>query len=114
MALNLRLSLTISGLLNDIPRSSNLAFIASSLSNISFGTFSGPAAWRRPMRASLRRWTAKIKCLEMTYRKFKADYLFTGFELAAPDAVLIAAGDGTVQAIVSAAEAGEDVETHRG
>jgi cytosine/adenosine deaminase-related metal-dependent hydrolase len=50
----------------------------------------------------------------MTYRKFKADYLFTGFELAAPDAVLITAGDGIVEAIVPAAEAGEDVETLRG
>jgi aminodeoxyfutalosine deaminase len=66
------------------------------------------------MKTSLRRWTAKIKCLEMTYRKFKADYLFTGFELAAPDAVLITAGDGIVEAIVPAAEAGEDVETLRG
>jgi aminodeoxyfutalosine deaminase len=50
----------------------------------------------------------------MTYRKFKADYLFTGFELAAPDAVLITAGDGIVEAIVPAAEAGEDVETLHG
>jgi aminodeoxyfutalosine deaminase len=50
----------------------------------------------------------------MTYRKFKADYLFTGFELAAPDAVLIIAGDGIVEAIVPAAEAGEDVETLHG
>jgi aminodeoxyfutalosine deaminase len=66
------------------------------------------------MKTSLRRWTAKIKCLEMTYRKFKADYLFTGFELAAPDAVLITAADGIVEAIVPAAEAGEDVETVHG
>jgi cytosine/adenosine deaminase-related metal-dependent hydrolase len=50
----------------------------------------------------------------MTYRKFKADYLFTGFELAAPDAVLITAGDGIVEGIVPAAEAGEDVETFHG
>jgi aminodeoxyfutalosine deaminase len=50
----------------------------------------------------------------MTYRKFKADYLFTGFELAAPDSVLITAGDGIVEAIVPAAEAGEDVETLQG
>jgi cytosine/adenosine deaminase-related metal-dependent hydrolase len=50
----------------------------------------------------------------MTYRKFKADYLFTGFELAAPDTVLITGGDGIVEAIVPAAEAGEDVETLHG
>lgn len=50
----------------------------------------------------------------MTYRKFKADYLFTGRELAAADSVLITSGDGTVQSIVPAAEAGEGVELYSG
>jgi aminodeoxyfutalosine deaminase len=50
----------------------------------------------------------------MTYRKFKADYLFSGFELAAPDSVLITGSDGIVEAIVPAADAGEDVETLQG
>jgi cytosine/adenosine deaminase-related metal-dependent hydrolase len=50
----------------------------------------------------------------MTYRKFKADYLFTGHELADSDSVLITSGDGTVQSIIPAAEAGEGVEVHRG
>ncbi len=50
----------------------------------------------------------------MTYRKFKADYLFTGFELAAPDSVLIIGSNGIMEAIVPAAEAGEDVETLHG
>jgi cytosine/adenosine deaminase-related metal-dependent hydrolase len=50
----------------------------------------------------------------MTYRKFKADYLFTGREMAAEGSVLVTAADGTVVAILPAAEAGEDVETYRG
>jgi aminodeoxyfutalosine deaminase len=50
----------------------------------------------------------------MTYRKFKADYLFTGRELAAADSVLITLHDGTVQSIVPAAEAGEGVEVYHG
>ena len=50
----------------------------------------------------------------MAYRKFKADYLFTGHELADSDSVLITSGDGTVQSIIPAAEAGEGVEIHRG
>jgi aminodeoxyfutalosine deaminase len=50
----------------------------------------------------------------MTYRKFKADYLFTGHGLADSDSVLITSGDGTVQSIIPAAEAGEGVEVHRG
>ena len=45
----------------------------------------------------------------MTYRKFKADYLFTGKEMAEPDSVLITTAEGIVQAIVPAAEAGPDV-----
>jgi cytosine/adenosine deaminase-related metal-dependent hydrolase len=50
----------------------------------------------------------------MTYRKFKADYLFTGRGLAAPDSVLVTAGDGTVQSIVPADEAGEGVAVFSG
>jgi cytosine/adenosine deaminase-related metal-dependent hydrolase len=46
----------------------------------------------------------------MTYRKFKADYLFTGQEMANGDAVLITSGDGTVQTIIPASEAGGDIE----
>ena len=36
----------------------------------------------------------------MTYRKFKADYLFMGEKMAAPDSVLITSADGTVQDVV--------------
>lgn len=50
----------------------------------------------------------------MTYRKFKADYLFTGEGLAARGSVLITADDGTVQAVVPAAAAGEDTAYHSG
>ena len=45
----------------------------------------------------------------MTYRKFKADYLFTGKELADPDSVLITTTDGVVQDIVPTAAAGPDI-----
>jgi cytosine/adenosine deaminase-related metal-dependent hydrolase len=50
----------------------------------------------------------------MTYRKFKADYLFTGHGLAGQDSVLVTASDGTVQSVVPLAEAGEGVEEYRG
>ena len=45
----------------------------------------------------------------MTYRKFKGDYLFLGDRLAESDSVLITTDDGTVQDVVPAAAAGEDV-----
>ena len=50
----------------------------------------------------------------MTYRKFKADYLFTGREMAEKDAVLVTTGEGIVQAILPSAEAGEGIEYLRG
>lgn len=50
----------------------------------------------------------------MTYRKFKADYLFIGEGFAEPGSVLITTTDGTVQAIVPAGEAGGDVAFHPG
>ncbi len=56
----------------------------------------------------------KIKRLGMTYRKFKADYLFTGEKLAEPDSVLITTTDGSVQDILPAAEAGEDIDYYPG
>jgi len=56
----------------------------------------------------------KIQYQEMTYRKFKADYLFNGREMAGKDSVLITSADGTVQSVVPVAEAGEGVEVYRG
>jgi cytosine/adenosine deaminase-related metal-dependent hydrolase len=50
----------------------------------------------------------------MTYRKFKADYLFMGEKMAAPDSVLITSADGTVQDVVPAAAAGEGIVYHPG
>jgi cytosine/adenosine deaminase-related metal-dependent hydrolase len=50
----------------------------------------------------------------MTYRKFKADYLFLGERMAGPDTVLITTEEGEVQAVVSTGEAGEGVEVFRG
>jgi cytosine/adenosine deaminase-related metal-dependent hydrolase len=50
----------------------------------------------------------------MTYRKFKADYLFLGDRMASPDSVLITTGEGIVQEIVPGSEAGEDAEVYSG
>lgn len=50
----------------------------------------------------------------MTYRKFKADDLFVGGRMADADSVLVTADDGTVQAVIPAAVAGEDVVYHPG
>jgi cytosine/adenosine deaminase-related metal-dependent hydrolase len=46
----------------------------------------------------------------MTYRKFQADHLFTGHEIMDGNAVLVTTEAGVVQAIIPAAEAGEDIE----
>ncbi len=46
----------------------------------------------------------------MTYRKFQPTQLFTGTELLGPDAVLITDEQGKVEDIVSAKEAGEDIQ----
>ena len=40
--------------------------------------------------------------------------MFTGLEMAGKDTVLITTDDGTVQSVVPAAEAGEDVEVYSG
>jgi cytosine/adenosine deaminase-related metal-dependent hydrolase len=45
----------------------------------------------------------------MTYRKFKADYLFTGHEMLDKNHVLITDARGTVTDLVTADEAGDDV-----
>ena len=50
----------------------------------------------------------------MTYRKFKADYLFTGHHMIEAPSVLVTTGEGRIEAIVSPLEAGEDVEVFRG
>jgi cytosine/adenosine deaminase-related metal-dependent hydrolase len=50
----------------------------------------------------------------MTYRKFKADYLFTGREMAGENAVLVTEEDGTIHTILPLSEAGEGVEVLKG
>jgi cytosine/adenosine deaminase-related metal-dependent hydrolase len=50
----------------------------------------------------------------MTYRKFRADLLFTGQEMADSGSVLVTADDGTVQGVIPAAEAGDGVEYYPG
>ncbi|HZE83090.1 MAG TPA: amidohydrolase family protein [Puia sp.] len=50
----------------------------------------------------------------MAYRKFRADRLFTGHEMAGEDIVLVTNEDGRVQAVLPAGEAGDEVEQLRG
>lgn len=50
----------------------------------------------------------------MTYRKFRADYLFMGEGFAASDSVLIVTNDGMVQDVVPATAAGDGVVVHQG
>ncbi len=50
----------------------------------------------------------------MKYRKFNADYLFTGQDLLDKNHVLIAENDGTIVNIINADEAGEDFEKFNG
>src|SRR5579863_3419096 len=109
MALNRRLSVTISGLLRATPRSSNRALIASNLSSmVVFLLLAGRAF------GAARGRKGKIKRFGMFFRKFKADYLFLGDRMAEPNSVLITTAEGRVQSIVPEVEAGEGVEQHRG
>lgn len=50
----------------------------------------------------------------MAYRKFKADQLFSGKELMNNQQVLICTEDGSIEDIVSASEAGDDIEHFNG
>ena len=49
----------------------------------------------------------------MSFRKFKADYLFTGYEMR-EGVILITDEQGIIQDIVSGKEAGEDIEIFKG
>ncbi len=50
----------------------------------------------------------------MAYLKFKADQLFDGHHLRGADMVLITTDDGTIDGLVPAAEAGDDIQTFTG
>jgi cytosine/adenosine deaminase-related metal-dependent hydrolase len=50
----------------------------------------------------------------MGYRKFRADQLFDGYHLLGNQSVLIMTDKGDTEAIVSLAEAGDDIETYSG
>lgn len=50
----------------------------------------------------------------MAYRKFKADYLFTGHELLNQDHVLITEMDGRIVSVTPATEAGSDIQEFKG
>ena len=50
----------------------------------------------------------------MTYRKFKADYLWLGERMAGQGSVLITTPEGTVRDVITEAEAGEGVEAFDG
>jgi len=48
------------------------------------------------------------------YRKFRADQIFTGHEMLQENLVLVTDTDGVVIELIAAADAGDDIETHRG
>lgn len=50
----------------------------------------------------------------MNYRKFQADKIFTGYEFLSSDHVLITDDNGRILEITASADAGEDIERHRG
>ena len=50
----------------------------------------------------------------MSYRKLKADHLFTGTDMLSGDEVLITNDDGEIIAIVSKKDVGDDVEIFNG
>src|SRR3982750_856528 len=50
----------------------------------------------------------------MRYRKFKADFIFTGYELLTGDKVLITDEKGNIVNIVDEKEAGDEIESFKG
>ena len=50
----------------------------------------------------------------MSYRKFKADHLFTGTEMLGRDKVIVTKNDGEIEEIIDEHLAGEEVETFKG
>ena len=52
--------------------------------------------------------------VQMAYRKFKADNLFTGNEMLDESAVLISSLDGKIQTIIPSEEAGDNIEILNG
>lgn len=50
----------------------------------------------------------------MNYSKVKADYLFNGHQFEHGDPVLVLNADGTIEAIISADDAGDDVQYFKG
>ena len=50
----------------------------------------------------------------MAYKKFQSEQLFTGYELLGNDRVLITDQEGTIEDIVSAADAGDDIQNVHG
>src|SRR5690349_18084180 len=50
----------------------------------------------------------------MSYRKFKADHLFTGYQLLGNDYILITNEEGRVEAIEPIDSAGDDIYTVKG
>ncbi|MDB5224277.1 MAG: amidohydrolase family protein [Chitinophagaceae bacterium] len=50
----------------------------------------------------------------MSYRKFKADHLFTGTELPGNNKVLVIKSNGEIEGIINENEAGEDIESFKG
>ena len=50
----------------------------------------------------------------MSFRKFKADYLFDGFGMQAAGTVLICKQNGTIEALTDESQAGEDIEKFNG
>lgn len=50
----------------------------------------------------------------MSYRKFRADYLFDGYELRDAGNVLVCSADGSIESIIPPEQAGDDLEEFRG
>ena len=50
----------------------------------------------------------------MTFRKFRADGIFTGTELLGPDTVVICDSDGTILEVTNAQSAGDDIQQLKG
>ncbi len=50
----------------------------------------------------------------MPYKKFKADYIFTGTELLHPNNILITDENGVIETIIEEENAGDNIEVFKG
>lgn len=72
------------------------------------------AQLKEPMQEPVILFTFALYIQSMAFRKFRAQHLFNGYQLLQDNLVLVTKTDGTIEEIIAANEAGDDIETLQG